>query len=153
MAVYGTDLRTGVARNRQVNFTGWTPTLGSGQPAYGNGTAAGYAQFNGQSQSDDKIAKQFRKLGPAIKVLKTIFSAQIGNVAGVNTGPIAYKRVLGTNGSVPRAAGLVETITQAGRGTTAADIAAFRGMITRVTAPASYPKDVSGNGGGGKVKF
>lgn len=153
MAVYGTDLRNGLARNSQVNFTGWTPTLGSGQPAYGNGTAAGYAQFNGQSQNDDRIAKQFRKSGMGLKILKTFFSQQIGNAAGVASGAITYKRVLGTNGDVPRASGLVETVTQATRNTTTNDMLAFRGMINRLTAPASYPKDVSGNGGGGKVKF
>ena len=153
MATYGVDLRNGLAHNGFIGFTGWTPTLGQGQPKYGNGDTFGVVQFNGQSQNDDRLSKQFRKMGPAIKILKTIFNAQIGNVAGVNTGPISYKRVLATNADVRPAAGLVETITQAGRGTTNADVLAFRGMINRLTAPATYPKDLSGNGGGGKVKF
>jgi len=153
MATYGVDLRNGLARNGSIPFTGWTPILTVGQPVFATGQGNGVVQFNGQSQNDDRLSKQFRKLGPAIKILKTIFNAQIGNVVGVNTGPISYKRVLATNADVRPAAGLVETITQAGRGTTTADIAAFRGMISRAVAPTTYPKDVSGNGGGGKVKF
>jgi len=153
MAVYGVDLRTGNAHNGLVGFSGWSPTLGLGQPIYGGGNTNGGIGFNGQSQSDHRIAQAFRKSGYAIKLFKTVFSNQIGNVAGTGSGQITYKRVLATNGDVPRSANLVETFLQPNRATTANDVNAFRGIINRVTAPATYPKDLSGAGGGGKVRY
>ena len=144
MALYGVDFRTGIQRNGQISFTGWTPTLGSGTtpPQYGSGTTTGSVQFNGQTQNDDRLSKQFRKLGPALKALRYGLFNQIGNAVGTNLGQTQYRQVKGTNGDTPRSNNLVEVITVLGRNSTAADIAALRGLFTRITAPGSF---TSGN--------
>ena len=156
MALYGVDIRTGNAHNNEIGFTGWTPTLGRGatQPQYGSGTTAGSVQMNGQSQNDDRIAKQFRKSGMGNKILRQVFNQLIGVAVGGNTGAtLGYKQVRGQTGDNYTSLRQIDNLTFATRTLTAADQAAFRGMVTRLTAPAVYAADVSRNGGGGKVKF
>lgn len=151
MAVYGTDLRTGIARNGAVSFTGWTVTLGLGQPQLGGGATGGQVLSNGQTQDDDRMAKIFRKSGLAKKMLKALFLQVLGAAPGA-VGNVTYKQVQGTTGDAYRSLRQIET-TSINRSSTAADVLALEGMVSRLTAPASYPRDVSGNGGGGKVKF
>lgn len=155
MAVYGVDIRTGLARNGVIPFTGWTPSLGIGSPKYGSGDAAGQIQFNGQTQNDDRLAKQFRKVGLTNKVLRQMLINYIGGAVGVpGTGAgNQYKWVLGTTGDNYRSLRQIEITNVTNRTMNAADQAALRGMFSRTVFPATYPRDVSGNGGGGKVKF
>jgi hypothetical protein len=39
------------------------------------------------------------------------------------------------------------------RNTTAADVTQITALLDRTTYPASYPVDLSGNGGGGKLAY
>lgn len=154
MASYGVDIRTGVARNGVIPFTGWTPSLGIGSPKYGSGDAAGQIAFNGQTQDDDRISKVFRKSGLPKKALKQLFIQLIGGTAGTTgTGTTSYKQVKGQTGDNYTSNRPIEITQIVNRTTTAADSLALEGMLSRLTAPATYPRDVSGNGGGGKVKF
>jgi len=154
MAVYGVDVRTGAARNGSIPFTGWSPILVVGQPVFASGQGNGVVQFNGQSQNDDRVAKQFRKMGPANKILKTMLSNLIGGTVGaVGTGTTTYKQVKGQSGDSYTSNRAIEVVGLTNRTSTTDDQAAFRGMINRLTAPATYAVDLSGAGGGGKVRY
>ena len=154
MATYGVD-RNGTPRNGFIFGTGWTPTIGPNQttPSFGGGDTHIFVQFNGQSQNDDRIAKQFRKVGPAIKMLRTLFLNQIGNPVGSASGTATYKQVRGQTGDTYSSLRFIDNVGQASRTTTTGDISALRGIISRATAPAVYPVDLSRNGGGGKVRY
>lgn len=168
MATYGVNIRTGVARNGQVPFTGWTGILGT---QIGNGPATqgtgGYAYFNGLFQNDDRIAKFFRKPSPAAKQLRSMWFNLTGAAVGVGTSTNTYKRVQGKDITVAggnQRGGLqtIENVGYVNRATTTADRDAFRELLTRNVFPTtgannangramSYPVDLSGNGGGNKV--
>ena len=47
----------------------------------------------------------------------------------------------------------IETINVVNRPTIANDLAAFQALLTRATGPATYPPDLAGNGGGGKIAW
>jgi len=132
----------------QIPFTGYSNTLGSGdanQPA-----SVGYVQKNGINQSDDAMAKLLQTGGNA-KVLRTLWRALTGAaVGGTATATKAQiQHVQGAPGGVVP----IETISLVNRVTTAADRTAMLGLLDRVVYPASYPADLSGNGGGGKVFY
>lgn len=165
MAVYGTNVKTGVARNGLIPFTGWTGVLAEGGPAGAvNQGPTGNVSFNGQTSNDNKIAQVFRKSGALNKTLRQMLSNLIGSAAGVGTGTQnSYKQVKGVGGN-NNLGGLVQ-IEDGGitnRVTTVADRDALKQMIFRSVFPTTsavgsvtqnYIEDRSGNGGGGKVRY
>ena len=153
MAQYGVDLRSGNPRSGFIAFSGWTPSLGTGQPQLGGGSGSGVVQFNGQTQSDNKIAQAFRKNSPALKFIKLLFSQVAGNPAGTATGATVYKQIKGSTGDLYVSLRPITDIGAISRNTTNGDMNSLRGMLNRTTFPNVYAKDVGGNGGGGKVKF
>lgn len=143
MATYGLGATVG-----QVPFTGYTNTLG---PTVANsGSATGYVQNNGVFQGDDMIAKQIRNQGGAAAA-KAIWYALLGAATG-GTANATKKQVQHVTGA-PGGLIPIETITLVNRTTTAADLTAFQALMNRTPTPASYPADLSGNGGGGHVAY
>lgn len=132
----------------QVPFTGYTNTLG---PSVANSaTTVGYVYSNGIFQHDDRIAKVVRN-GGGSATAKAIWYALLGAATG-GTATATKKQVQGVTGS-PGGLIPIETITLVNRTTTAADLTAFQALMNRVPQPASYPADLSGNGGGGHVAY
>jgi len=156
MAVYGVNLATGANRGGFISGTGWTPTIGPNQstPSFGGGSTAIFVQFNGQTQNDDRVAKQFRKSGPALKFARAVFASLLG-VAGGNAPIVQYARVRGQTGDSYTSLRAIDVVTVpgSGRAKNANDTAAFVGMLNRSVAPAGYARDLSGAGGGGKVRY
>lgn len=140
MATYGLEATPG-----QVPFTGYSNTLGNN--AANQGVTTGYVQFNGVQQGDDRLAKMFRNgqmTGAVTQLLYTLLGASAGSNATKT-----YSRVQGQTGA-PGGLQTIETVTLVNRNTTAADLTAFQALLRRSTGPATYPVDLSGNGGGGK---
>ena len=144
MATYGLETTPG-----QVPFTGYTNTLGNG--AANVGSNAGYAQFNGVSQGDDRIAKMIARQGGMTLAVQELLLTLLG----ATTGAAAFKtkpQVQGQQGA-PGGLQTIETITLVNRATTANDLNAFLALANRQVQPPSYPPDLSGNGGGGKLQY
>lgn len=142
MATYG------LGTPGQVPFTGWTPTLGSGQANLGS--TSGYAQFNGVQQGDDRLAKMFRNgamTAATTAILNALLGAATGQTATKNKAQVRH--VQGAPGGlIP-----IETVQLVNRPTVANDLTAFQALLTRQTFPATYAPDLSGNGGGGHVLY
>lgn len=143
MATYGVVTTPG-----QIPWTGYSNTLGNG-PA-NQAATAGYVAFNGIQQGDDRLAKMFRNGAMTGATTQLLYM-----LLGAATGATATKtqvRVQGTTGAV---GGLqtIETVTLVNRATNANDLAAFQALLRRIVAPPSYPADLSGNGGGGKLTY
>jgi hypothetical protein len=129
-----------------LTFTGYTNTLGTGQA--NQDAVAGQVYYNGLSQGDDKIAKMLRTGGATLN-LRRVLTTLLGAVAGT-TATQTKKQVQHVQGA-PGGPIPIETINLINRATTAADVTAFNALLFRNVFPASYPADVSGNGGGGKL--
>jgi hypothetical protein len=143
MATYGLG-----ATPSQVPFTGYTNSLGSG--AANTPSSSGYAYFNGIQQGDDRIAKMLRNGAQSAATTALMYA-----LLGAGTGGTATKtkaRVVAQNGQNVGAP-QIETINLINRATTAADLTAIQALFNRVVQPASYPADLSGNGGGGHVTY
>ena len=151
MAVYGVIPSTGVARGGTIAFSGWSPTLGTGDANVGSGSGA--AQFNGWTQQDYQIAYNIAR--GSNRAFLALLKAVTGAAAG-GTATVTYKRVQAIQpspvnwggGAIP-----IETVTPVNRTTTAADITAFTALWNRIVNPTTYPADLSGNGGGGKLSY
>jgi hypothetical protein len=145
------EWRTGMATyglvpNAQVPFTGYTNTLGTGQAnAY---SATGSVYFNGVTQGDDRIAKMLRNGGMTAGVRQLMYTL-LGAAAGASA-VRSKAQVQGIAGG-PSGACTIEVVPLVNRNTTAADLTAFQGLMNRNVMPATYPPDLSGNGGGGRV--
>jgi hypothetical protein len=142
MATYGPNAPTG-----QVPFAGWSPTLGVGQA--NSGAPTGAVQFNGFTQRDDADLKGLRTAGG--RVLRRMLRVLTGSAAGP-TILETRTRVVAKNGfAVGQPA--VETINLINRASTSNDNIQIDAWLDRVTAPTTYPVDLSGNGGGGKLHY
>jgi len=143
MANYGLQTTPG-----RVAFTGFSPTLGSGDAV--TYSTSGYAYANGISSADQTIARIFRN-GPQHRVAKQLLYTLIGAAAGSAATKTRARRTAqafandGGGGLVP-----IETVTLVSRNTTAADATAFKALLDRVPYPSTYVADASMNGGGGK---
>ncbi|HEY4383401.1 MAG TPA: hypothetical protein VGN34_02850 [Ktedonobacteraceae bacterium] len=129
----------------QINFTGYSNTLGSG-PA-NQASTAGYVYYNGLSQGDGRIAMMLRNGGMG-RNFKAIWAALTGAAPGAaaSSQKLQVQWQQGSPGGwIP-----IETILLTNRTTTAGDVTAFQALIARMPFPSSYPADLSGNGGGGK---
>ena len=143
MAVYG------LSGDGKVPFTGYTNTLGTGDAV--SGANAGYVQFNGIGQQDDKIAKLLQS-GSSGRILRALWFALTGGAPGGNAS-VTKARVQAVQGGGHGGVIPVEVQTILNRSTTAADLAALRALMNRVVYPATYVADLSGNGGGGKGAY
>ena len=143
MATYGLEAVAG-----QVPFSGYTNTLGSGQA--NQSATSGYVMFNGTQQGDDRLAKMFRNgamTSAVTQLLYTLLGAATGGTATKTKTQVQWQQG-SPGGLIP-----IETVTLVNRATTANDLAAFQALLRRNPAPASYPADLSGNGGGGKQTY
>jgi len=143
MATYGLGSTPG-----QVSFTGLSNTLGSGQA--NQQSTAGFVQFNGVQQGDDRIAKMLRNgamTGAVTQLLYTLLGATTGSTATKTKKQVQWQQGA-PGGLIP-----IETINLVNRATTTADLTAFQALLTRQTFPATYAPDLSGNGGGGHVLY
>lgn len=146
MATYGLN-GTG-----QIPFTGWTNVLGNvstgGQPSAPASTGA--VAFNGITQTDAALARIFRKGGQS-KGVKAIWYALTLSGVG-STATASYKRIQARQAFNTDMGGAqpIETVSVMNRSVTTADITAFTSLMNRLVSPASYPADLSNNGGGGK---
>lgn len=139
MATYGLNPAGGVP------FTGYTNGLGSGGAT--EPTTNGLVYFNGFTQGDERIAKMLRNGGMSL-VLRRLLQTLTGVAPGA-TATQTKKQIQWQQGS-PGGVIPVETVTLINRATTAADVTALQALFVRSPTPASYPVDLSGNGGGGK---
>ena len=139
MAQYGTNAGNGLP------FTGYTNTLGSG--AANGAASSGVIYLNGYTQGDERIAKALRNGGGSL-VLRRLLTTLLGAAPGA-TATETKKQVKWDQGS-PGGLIPIETVTLVSRPTTAADVTGLNALLFRNPFPASYPADLSGNGGGGK---
>jgi hypothetical protein len=139
MATYG------IGTPGYVPWTGYSNTLGVG--AANAPATAGYVAMNGITQGDDKIAKVLRNGGMtsgAAALLYALLGAAVGGSVVKTKKQIKWE-VGSPGGVIP-----IETINLVNRNTIANDLTAFQALVTRNVFPATYPPDLSGNGGGGK---
>jgi hypothetical protein len=147
MTAYGPTVPTGF-----IPFTGFTPTLGTVDAATPSTT--GLVQFNGNTQRDGILSRELFQ-GPQ-RIWRRLYLTLLQNNVGTNAtenrtrvqaqpatfAPTDY------GGLVP-----IETIALINRNTTALDLTNVVAGLSRTPVPASYPPDVGGNGGGGKLGF
>lgn len=145
MATYGPN-------SGKVPFTGFTPTLGESDAI--TPAVSGSAQFNGLTQNDGKLAALLRRNANRkwMRNLLTLIGATAGSTATENR---AQVKGIAAAGDPETGGGLVdiETVALINRATTAADVTNLKAVFNRTPAPTSYPADVAGVGGGGKVGF
>jgi hypothetical protein len=139
MATYG------IGTAGHVPWTGYSNTLGVG--AANADATTGYVAMNGVQQGDDRIAKMLRNGGMTMGVTQLLY-ALLG--AAVGGAALRQKKQVKWDQGSPGGLVPIETINVVNRNTTANDLAAFQALLTRTVSPASYPADLSGNGGGGK---
>lgn len=150
---------------RSVPHTGWNATLGS---AAANVPGASGALVSGESNFDPKVSQLLRKrqFRGFRRLLRTLVGTAAGSSAVENTtrekafqamdaattGQGGGLITMETVSLVPSSAGGSAPAT---RNTTSADVTYFTALIDRLSAlaPASYPADLAGNGGGGKLGF
>jgi hypothetical protein len=139
-----------------ATWTGYSPTLGSNGA---NVLSTDGALSDGRAPSSFGIGRMFRvKQQRANKgLLAVLIGAVAGTTATANWGRVKAKSV---GSDVAQMGGLVELETayalgasSAGRASTAADVTALKAIVAMLSAiaPGSYPADLSGNGGGGKI--
>lgn len=147
MALYGPNTPAGY-----VPFTGYSPTLGPNDAT--NAVTSGQVFFQGMTQEDNRISQSLRRAPN--RVFRRLILTLLGVVAGSTatetrtrvTAQVAYNDPSLMGGLVP-----IETVNLINRATTSTDTANITAMLNRVSAPASYAVDVSGNGGGGRLGF
>lgn len=116
----------------------------------GVGSSGAYTLLDGKMPRREWLRRTANMEG--FRANAGLFSALIGAATG-GTATFTRKRTtaLVPLGGLGSAGGImpVETVTDINRVTTAADVTALKEMLVGVkTAPTSYPRDVSGNGGG-----
>lgn len=142
-----------------VPWAGYSPTMGSQGAA--NPSTAG-TLVDGVSPIEKKLSQLMRK--PQFRLMRRLLRVLDGNAVGAggnaveNRTRVQAQVVLGNISqggliTIETVAGLGATV--AGRVTATADQTQLNGMIDRLSslAPASYPADAGGNGGGGKNGF
>lgn len=129
---------------------GFSPTLGAADAV--TPTTLAYIQRSGNTQFDGEINHWLRTAGSRAtrKILLTLLGVAPGQTATETRYRVKAQQALNDptmlGGLVP-----IEGVGLVSRATTSADVTALTAMLSRVPAPATYPADVSGNGGGGKV--
>jgi hypothetical protein len=138
-----------------VSWTGFSPTMGANGA---NVNSLSGTLVDGENPLTKKIAKLMNRQSfrPLRRLMRGLNGSAAGAVTAIeNRTQVKASQVLNT----PVAQGgliVLETVpllgaTVAGRVTAAADETRIDAMIDEINAPASYPTDPSGNGGGGKL--
>ena len=129
------------------NWSGlWNNHYGQNYSGLGNNTA----DFN--STELRMMERGFR--GRAGRVIGAIVAAVTGNAAGPNAVSTKKRVAHDPHLGVSYAMGgqrTIETETEINRATTAGDVTLIDALVTAKSAPAVYPVDKSGNGGGSKI--
>lgn len=116
------------------------------------GAVDGHSLLGSNTNLERRISRILRK--PGARKTKELLLTLIGASAG-SAASSTYKRVQGTvSPGVALSGGgdvTIETKTVVSRNTTAADVTDLSDMVDDEFAPATYPDDLSGNGGGGKL--
>ena len=94
--------------------------------------------------------KQGNDSRPDVALLNALIGAAAGGAASATYKRAEAEQTL-TDFMALGGARTIETRTMLSRVTTAADVTELKSFLARKQAPASYPADLSGNGGGNKV--
>ena len=114
--------------------------------------------FNGEHGEDHALLVNKNSLSQRLSKLmrrggnrktKELLLTVLGTAPGL-TASSTYTRKQAEEGQ-QEAVATQETVTVIGRATTSADVTALRADLEREFVPSTYPTDVSGNGGGGKL--
>lgn len=112
-----------------------------------------YSLINQQPAVERDIARQLRK--PGGRALKGLMRALNGTAVGGATAAETYRRVVAVSGigSYTNLGGIrsIQAVSDVNRTTVTADKTRIDALIDGVFAPATYPVDRSGNGGGSKA--
>lgn len=142
MAEYGPGATGG-----RVAFTGYTNTLGTAQTELG--ATSGHVAFNGMTQVDGHLSRMLRRRGN--RVLRELMLTLVEGASGAAaldrfTRVKAYQE----NASMYQGGGLIkmEVVDSINRNSAAADIVDVAASISRTVFPATYARDLSGNGAG-----
>lgn len=144
MSIYGPN-------NGTVPFTGFSPTLGI--PDAVTPAVSGVVWNNGMMQQDNYISRPLRSgwNRSTRALMLALLGAATGGSAVANKTWVVGQQQAG--GTTPQGGGMVQIATFAlvNRVTTAADLTNMQSLINHGPVPASYPADLSTNGGGGKL--
>lgn len=120
------------------------------------GQASAYAMLYARSSPENRAAQLLGR--PGLRAVRELFRTLAGAATG-NAASDTYVRAVAPNGITEAGslggARVIETVTTVNRNTTAADLTAMSDILDRYIgmdpAIASYPADLSGNGGGGQL--
>lgn len=139
-----------------ISWTGYSPTMGA---SGANVASLAGSLVDGESGVAKKLAKLVIK--PQLRPLRALLRVLNGNNVGAGGNAVsnrsrvqalvALNTPLINGGLVP-----IETVpllgaTVAGRVTATADQTRWNSILDEINAPSSYPTELSGNGGGGKL--
>jgi len=107
----------------------------------------------GYRNLERKLTAAFRNRGLHIQkeLMLTLLGASAGSTALAQRSRVQYTDNTPGDPIVHGGARTVEVEDQVNRATTAADTTHLTAILNDIFQPSSYPVDVSGNGGGGKV--
>lgn len=139
-----------------ASWTGFSPTMGA-NGANVNSTSG--SQIDGRTPLRGGIGRMFRarQLRSTRALFADLIGAATGDTVTANFSQVTAKQALLDPMDLGGLVAIADTYrlgsSTAGRATTAADVTTLKALIAQLSAlaPASYPADASGNGGGGKI--
>jgi hypothetical protein len=113
------------------------------------------AESGAEAPNSEVISKFLRKGRNGNRRLNALIKSLNGTAVGGATASASYARVSGSKGSDGNFGGVraTETRTLINRVSATADKNFIDDLCDRDSQPNTYPADVSGNGGGGKLRF
>lgn len=139
-----------------ISWSGYSPTMGSNGGA--NPSVAGQL-VDGESNLTRKVAQLLRRT--QLRGVRRLLRVLNGNNVGAGGNAVENRGQVTAVQAIPDYARLGGQVaiasvplvgsTTAGRVTATADQTRVNAMIDESNAPASYPSDLSGNGGGNKL--
>lgn len=134
-------------------MTGYSPFFDPTLARPGNGAEANYQSMTrfGRSSQERRASRALASSG--FRGMRRVLRELMGVAPGV-TAVDTYARVRAENGDFVGGARVVETVTTVNAPTTAPQVTYLNALIVDgvfLQQPASYPVDLSNNGGGGKV--
>jgi hypothetical protein len=81
------------------------------------------------------------------RLLRTLNGVAPGAMATENRTRVQHQQ--GSPGGLQ----IIETVPYINRATTAADVSNINALLDRISYPSTYPVDVGGSGGGGKLQY
>lgn len=118
-----------------------------------NGAEANYAAMRRYGRASTERHASMALTQSGFRAMRRVLRELIGVAPGA-TALDTYARVRAENGDFVGGARVVETVTTVNAPTTADQVTYLNALITDglfLQQPASYPVDLSGNGGGGKL--